>query len=395
MRKLDDKGNVAITVALCMPLVLGGATFGVEVGFWRFDQVRLQQAADAASYAAAVVTRSGTGNATTTATSVATSNGYNSSTDTLTLTTPSPATPSDTGSIQVAISRTETPIFSAFFMKSPEVVSVASTSTYVSAGDACILALSKTASKAASFAGNSSISLNGCSVMSDSTASDALNVQGSASVTAPCLYSAGGSNNGGTTTLTSCTKVKTYQSPVADPYASQAMPPVNGNCTNPSNGTNLAPGNYCSLSVKNTVNLTTGGVYVINGGSLDVNAKGTLNGTGVTIYLVNGASMTVNGSGHLNLSAPTSGTYSGMLIINDRSNTGSITINGDSTSVVTGTIYSPDAAVNYIGNFSGSGGCTQIVALTVAWSGNTNFADNCSSAGMTQIPATTAVRLSA
>jgi hypothetical protein len=395
MRKLDDKGNVAITVALCMPLVLGGATFGVEVGFWRFDQVRLQQAADAAAYAAAVVTRSGTGNATTTATSVATTNGYNATSDTLTLTTPSPATPTDASSIQVAISRTETPILSALFMKSAQVVSVTATATSVTASDACILALSKSAGRAVDFAGNSAITLNGCSVMSDSTASNALNVQGSASVTAPCMYSAGGATSGGTTTLTSCTQVKTYQSPVADPYASLAMPTVSGNCKNAGNGASLAPGNYCSVTVKNTVNLTSGGVYIINGGSLTVNANGTLNGSGVTIYLVNGASMSVNGNSHLNLSAPTSGTYSGMLIINDRSNTGGITINGDNTSSITGAIYSPDAAVNYIGNFSGTSGCTQIVALTVAWSGSTSFADNCTPYGVPKVPATTAVRLSA
>jgi len=41
--KMDDKGNVAIVVALCLPLIIGGAAFGVEVGYWRYDQVRLQQ----------------------------------------------------------------------------------------------------------------------------------------------------------------------------------------------------------------------------------------------------------------------------------------------------------------------------------------------------------------
>src|SRR5215469_3441203 len=57
MFKLNDKGNVAIIVALCLPVVVGGAAFGIETGFWRYDQVRVQQAADAAAYAGAVVDR--------------------------------------------------------------------------------------------------------------------------------------------------------------------------------------------------------------------------------------------------------------------------------------------------------------------------------------------------
>ena len=55
---LDNKGNVSIVVALCLPMVIGGAAFGIEVGYWRYDQVRVQQAADVAAYAAAVVKRS-------------------------------------------------------------------------------------------------------------------------------------------------------------------------------------------------------------------------------------------------------------------------------------------------------------------------------------------------
>ena len=59
------------------------------------------------------------------------------------------------------------------------------------------------------------------------------------------------------------------------------------------------------------------------------------------------------------------------------------------------TIYSPDASVSYIGNFSGANGCTQIVALTVSWSGNSTFSANCSSAGMTPVEVGSVVKLSA
>ena len=188
--------------------------------------------------------------------------------------------------------------------------------------------------------------------------------------------------------------MKTGEPPVADPYASLTMPSYSGSCKNASNGATQQPGHYCGMTLKNSVTLSPG-VYVIDGGTLSINANANVSGSGVTFYLVNGASVSMNGNSHLDLSAPTSGTYAGFLIVSDRSNTGTITINGDNTSATTGVIYSPNGQVNYNGDFSGVSGCTQIVANTVAWSGNTTFADNCSAYGMDQIKVGSVVRLSA
>ena len=38
--------------------------------------------------------------------------------------------------------------------------------------------------------------------------------------------------------------------------------------------------------------------------------------------------------------------------------------------------------VLYAGNFSGFNGCTQVVASTIEWTGNTNLAVDCSAQGM-------------
>jgi hypothetical protein len=84
-----------------------------------------------------------------------------------------------------------------------------------------------------------------------------------------------------------------------------------------------------------------------------------------------------------------------MLIVSARGNTSTIQINGNNTSSVTGTIYAPDGAVSYLGNFAGTSGCTQIVASTVSWSGNTTFGDDCSAAGMGAVHVGSVVRLSA
>jgi hypothetical protein len=304
------------------------------------------------------------------------------------------------------INRTEPPIFTAYIRcfvtnwqsstcaNATTVVRASATASYSNAGNACILALSPTASAAADFAGNSTLTLDACTVMSNSLASDSINVQGSASLTVPCAYASGGASLGGTIDLTTCGAVKTHEPPVADPYEGLTMPNASGKCKNDPGGSTLDAGHYCGLDLKNAVTLNSG-VYIIDGGSLTVNANAAVTGSGVTFYLVNGASVKINGNSDMQLSAPTSGTYSGMLFINDRSNTNGITINGDSASTVTGVIYSPDAPVSYIGNFSGVNGCTQIVGLTVSFSGNTTFTDNCSAAGISPVEVGSVVKLSA
>jgi hypothetical protein len=135
------------------------------------------------------------------------------------------------------------------------------------------------------------------------------------------------------------------------------------------------------------------GTYIISGGDFQVNANANITGSGVTIYVKSGSNITMNGNSTTQLSAPTSGTYSGMLFFSDRSGSGTNKINGNNTSSLTGAIYAPSEAVSFLGNFSGSGGCTQIVADTVQWSGSTTISDNCSAYGMQQIPALNLVKL--
>jgi hypothetical protein len=416
--KLGNKGNVAIITALCLPVIVGGAAYGIEVGFWRYDQVRLQQAADAASYAAAVVKRMHGASTTSdmlanAATAAAAADGFVTGSDTITINAPSSATPSDPNSVEAVIHRTEPPIFTTYIRcivanaqsgtcsNSMAIEKVSSTASYTDAGDACVLALSPGASKAADFAGNSSLTLSGCSVMSNSLAGNGFNIQGSADLSTPCVISAGGASLGGTLNLTDttdCPNVKTHQPPIADPFASLPMPTPGPSQNLPANQAPQCGATYSgTVSIKGTSSQTCSPdqPIIINGGSLSVNANANFSCAGCTFVFENGASLSINGNAHLNLSAPTSGTYSGMLLVADRSNTSALTINGDATSSITGAIYAPDGSVSYNGNFAGVSGCTQVVAQTVAWSGNTSFADNCSSAGLGHIHIESIVRLSA
>src|SRR4029079_18938819 len=99
------------------------------------------------------------------------------------------------------------------------------------------------------------------------------------------------------------------------------------------------------------------GVYVVQG-ALKVNANAVVAGSGVTIFMAGSNSYIMNGNATVSLSAPTSGTYSGVLFYGDRTGTAAqSTFNGTADSLLTGAIYFPRQHVHYLGNLSGTGGC--------------------------------------
>jgi hypothetical protein len=229
--------------------------------------------------------------------------------------------------------------------------------------------------------------------MSNSVASDAVKVQGSARLSTPCVISAGGVEATSGLTMTSCPSAMTQQAQVADPFASVPAPSTSGACQN-GFAAALTPGKYCAgLSLSGDVALAPG-VYVISGGTFRINANANVTGSGVTFYLTNGARLQFNGNASMDLSAPTSGPYAGMLFFGDRTDQGgSNTINGTASSRMTGAVYFAKQQVQYLGNFSGQNGCTQVVADTVQWSGNTSVSVDCSAHGMQPLPATQLVKL--
>ena len=88
---------------------------------------------------------------------------------------------------------------------------------------------------------------------------------------------------------------------------------------------------------------------MINGGVLKINANANLTGSGVTFYLTNGATVQINGNSQMNMVAPTTGTYAGLLFYGDRTQaTATNTINGNATSLLTGTIYFSSQDVDFL-----------------------------------------------
>ncbi|WP_287186417.1 pilus assembly protein TadG-related protein [Mesorhizobium sp.] len=391
----SESGNVAIIFALSLPVVVGGAGLGVETSYWYYSSLKLQAVADAAAYAGALEKVSGSDKPTivSAATLSATTNGWGPSTGTIEVFTPPSSGPNVAKkAVEVIVHQTLDRFFTSIFSQSAVGAQARAVALITDASKACVLALNPSASRAALFSGSSNLKLTGCSVMSDSIAADALKLQGSAYLEADCLISAGGVSLSNVV-KTVCANPLTQALPAADPFADLPAPPATNPCQNDNQST-LQPGTYCKgLSLSGSVTLSPG-VYVVEGGDFKASANANISGDGVIIYLAGSSGVSMNGTATVKLSAPTSGTYSGVLFYGDRANlAGSNSFNGTADSLLTGVLYFPTQAVKYLGNFSGQGGCTQVVADTIEWSGATSIKQDCTSLGMREIPAAQSVHL--
>jgi hypothetical protein len=172
--------------------------------------------------------------------------------------------------------------------------------------------------------------------------SNALKVGGSTNVTASCAARFGFALPNNVSTL-KVTATGYTGSTTTDPLLGVSAPTV-GSCGSGSNFNNrvvtgsatLNPGVYCGgLSLKGSGTVTLNpGVYIIAGRTPDDTNYGlkiddkTVNGTNVTIYLTRrGTSgnagtympMFIGGNAVVSLSAPTTGSYAGVAIFQDRS----------------------------------------------------------------------------
>jgi Flp pilus assembly protein TadG len=391
------RGNVAVVFALATPLVIGGAALSVETSYQYNQHTKLQAAADAAAYAGALEDRAGSSVATITsaATATAIANGWSATGGAIQVNTPPTSGANRTSNaVEVVLISRLPRFFTALFVPGPLSERTRAVAIYQTAADACVLALSKSAPQSVQVQGSAALTLSGCDVMSNSVASDAVNVWGSAKLSADCVVSVGGITNKGGLTVTGCPGPITQAPRAADPFAGLPVPSPGAKQTVPNGPATLSPGWYSKgMNLSGTYTLQPG-VYYVSGNDLKIGANASVSGAGVTIFLAAGSQVNMNGNATANLSAPTSGPYSGILFFGDPASTGGDNqFNGTASSSLQGDLYFPTQQVTYQGNFSSSNGCMQIVADTVVWTGNATVSVDCSAEGMTPIPARLAVKV--
>jgi hypothetical protein len=115
------------------------------------------------------------------------------------------------------------------------------------------------------------------------------------------------------------------------------------------------------------------GVYILSGGGLQVSGNATLTGTGVMLYNTAGGSIQFTGTGQVTLSPPTSGSYQGVSLFQDRSNMQAIVITGNGNLQLTGVLYAPSARVSITGSGAGDTVGGAIVSKTLSINGDGKY----------------------
>jgi Flp pilus assembly protein TadG len=412
-------------VGLSAPMLLMAISLGVEVASWTVTKQKLQRTADAAALAAAEAYYRGA-SAQTAATYGAyvaemnnASGGISRSWVGSTLSdgnitvqkTTGPVSSSDTAFL--ATIKTKVPLlFSAYVLPSgstTETITATATAEIESASAPyCVLALDNVAATTSSGAGlnlSNGISLNvsACGAAIDTPGAYALYMTGGASLTAGGLSIVGNYNisNGATKTVSGTTS--TGASAVANPYTNVSIP-TPGACTTQSGNltswqasrVTLNPGTFCG-GISISSNLSNGvtfnpGVYILNNGSLNITGS-TITGTGVTFILTGSSSAqvgtaTISNGANVTLSAPTSGSTSGLVIMQDpKATTGTDNIAGGSNYNVTGALVFSKQTVNYSNGSSNNSTCTQLIAWQLVFTGGAKFGNTCAGTGTVGIGA--------
>jgi hypothetical protein len=162
----------------------------------------------------------------------------------------------------------------------------------------------------------------GCGVAVNSSADDALTLNGSVDINVGDISIVGGYDVKGGSADFNYKSLKTGQGKTKDPYADlendeesncskkEAKQPVKVTGKNQT----LTPGVYCgglSISASGTTEFEPG-VYIIDGGDFDVSGSGELFGEGVTFILTNSGNgdygnLQISGSSEINFTAPEEG----------------------------------------------------------------------------------------
>src|SRR5947209_11212060 len=428
IRKLlkDRRGNVLAIACACMPLVIGAAGLATDTIEWTLWKRQLQRAADSAAFAGTYDRATASGATTNTPTAVCRDLSVNLHTW-MNLLGTSPCTgtvgsyttlsyPANTAyttnQVQVTLRVQQSLPFSSLFMSAAPVITATATAASVtSGGDPCMLALNTTGS-AIDDSGNTTVTAPTCIFYSDSASSNSAAAGGSSAVTARAIAGVGGIASSNNWNVQSYLP---YSPSLPDPFAppsSTAITPDTsdmkcaGHWTthghNPSTWSNDpltdgvdittmrdSSGNqancFSSLSVGSNRTLSippsyTGPIY-ISGGNVDL--QGAFSCGACTIVLTNSdpnsttvGTFSSNAQATNNITAPTSGTYKGIAVFQDRRAPGGNIdkINGGSGNVISGVVYFPNDTLWLNGTGSAVSLCSMFVAKNLKFNGTGQIA---------------------
>lgn len=396
----DRRGSLASMTALLMPVLIGAAGLASDTVQWTLVRRALQRQVDSAALAGAyALTQNRDVASTVTADLAKNSNFALTGTPVIENGPSSGPFAGSADVVRVAITADARLPFTGLFLGRATTISVEATAGLQEDGEYCLLALDDSNSLAITNSGNTTVDAS-CGMHSNSAGEPAVAGQGSADIIASPVSAVGNIDNSNGS-FRADTVFQPYTVSQRDPFASLPDPLISGSPNNGdvrSNQTRiLSPGNYRGMNIQGNAVLLPG-TYFIDGasngngnsgpGGLTIGSQATVTGVGVTFILTsstpaNGGSIAglkINGGATINLTAPSIGTYKGVLIYQDRRATtmgDSLQVNGNSLSTLQGAIYAPRNEVVMNGTTGMNTNCLQIVGYRLTFSGNSRITNVC------------------
>lgn len=384
-----ESGQALLLVAIILPMIVLFCAIAVDIGILRDQKAQLQSAADAAAIAAALqiphCDEDDCTAMTTAATQSMTINGYKNVTLVKQCADPTGsgvrltvnngpcaiATDPNYGNNQyaeVVLSEPEPTFFAKFIGIDNVTISARAEAKNI---PWCMIFSANNTSSTASpgmqfnlqnLSANISAS---CGLTDDSGASDAMTAN--QQTTSTTLDTAETAIHGGFSTdiyknVSFSPKPQTYAPPVQDPLSYVTAPTTSSTCTYgttdiSSQGTyTLSPGTYCgpiTIASNQATVVFKSGLYYLTAnsqgqGGITISEAASISGKNVTFYFDSG-SINMEGLVPTDLEAPTTGTYTGILFFQNRTDSTPMTLIGDTGSKFQGAVYALNAPLTVLG----------------------------------------------
>ncbi len=406
VKRRDETGQTLILFALGLAVLLGMAALTIDVGLAYVARRDMQNATDAAALAGADVLLEGQslGLAKKAARDLALQNGYdNAAADvTVTINIPPISGPhsGDSQFVEVIIAHPiDTLLAPAVGVTSFDISARAVAGIDRTPKPYSIITLSETACQSMQFNGQVNLTVTDAGTLTNSECpAEAFYTNGTVNVNTSANHVVGGwtlTGNSGDVSLppsraghyddpligvpvptATSEPVQTCPTYGGDPGTVTLQPGVYDCTIDPPGqwGLQFEPGDYYitgGIVINGGGNVTFGpGLYFLQGGGLKITGNGVVTGDGVTFYIDEGQ-VTLTGSGDTQLTAPTSGTYEGIVIFQNRSLTTTVNMSGDAISDGWGAIYAAGAQIHLVGNTGST--LHQFISDTFLMDGNSTI----------------------
>ncbi len=360
----SQNGSVALIAALMLPVLLGVAALSADYVVIFNKSSKLQQVADSAAIAGALeLVVAGNNDQKIEAIVEAFVYSHLKSETALDELKVDASVSDDRRGLTVSVNYYWSPFFAHFFDSNALPINAAASARLAGSASLCSLALDPTQSGSFQLTGESGVLAENCSIQANSLNKAAIDVPKNARIVSGSICSSGGylgvSSSFVPAVLVDCPQLD-------DPLSDRNWASAKSNCDYKNikiagRKVTLFPGTYCGgiqISKGASVRLASG-TYTFVNGDLDVGGGSELSGKGVGLYFYKNARPFIRNASTINLTAPKSGTMTGVLVAGSSVNNPNLLFEIQSRDArqFTGLIYAPANTIKIGDDVDGDGVC--------------------------------------